>query len=980
MLRAFSLGALGRLCLCGAIKEPVWESVWEDQIVDCAQYVEGAAKPSNNVRLRLLLQHGCGIDSTDGLTAKTKGLSALAVASKFGNFEGVELLADAGADLEFEALRATPLYLAASEGHSNVVEALLARGAKVGGAPGGQVPLHAAAQHGSVACVRKLLAAGPDVDRHVLGGTALMIAAQRGHVAVVKALIAHGANVRLRSDDGLTAEDAAARGGMKRCAAALRAVATPPRAAEGCVGLVESAGDEADVAILKRLLARGCAVDAPSQAADSRRGFTALCVAASFGNVAAIEVLLDAGAAVDRVLGAGPFINLSPIMFAGQFGQVGAIALLAKRGADVNMHDISGATALTMATASGHVDAVVALAGLGANVDQAANRLPALCFAAKEGDVGMVKALIALGAKIGATAPDGANALHFAAQHGQAAVARALLESGAHADKRVRAGGTALHFAAQHGSADVAAALLEGGADPHILDFEGRTAADIVKKKGGEIVAVLRWYATRPHAAPAASTASEEIYAALLWLLLSAGAVAALAHARGRWRWRLALGDFVLMASPQLLLAVIAKTAGSDSHGFFGAMAFATLNLCSTLATARRAPPRGRAFLALLLGPYALALAFPKGLEGYVKYFIGLEPFDVSSLEVSQLLLPRACITATLGAANAAWAQFWTQGEAAPGAVHTPAPRQRAPPKAKAPAPRQRAPPKAKARKDPPAKAPRCRRRVAEREAPQTMADDDDEAAEPRSNVTSDDDAAHVPLADDDEAAASESCAPRSDSGVEERKAASDDEEGKAASDDEAARPTTAAASDDDDDDGGNTVHLRALGLDASLLALFRLHEIDDYALPLLEAADLSDLGIPLSTALQILSAVRCQRKSKQLSVDLILENAAQHQAVLERELLDHREVLSRIRIASRVVNEDWLCPISCEVMKDPVVARDDQTYERVCIEQWFATGSETSPVTGVKLASLDLVRNTLVRKMISAFLEECRRDVNDSC
>ena len=66
------------------------------------------------------------------------------------------------------------------------------------------------------------------------------------------------------------------------------------------------------------------------------------------------------------------------------------------------------------------------------------------------------------------------------------------------------------------------------------------------------------------------------------------------------------------------------------------------------------------------------------------------------------------------------------------------------------------------------------------------------------------------------------------------------------------------------------------------------------------------------------------------------------------------------------------MCPISCEIMKDPVVSIDGWTYERVCIEQWFATGKQTSPATNV-LSHTTLVPNNSLRVMIREFLDDCR-------
>lgn len=63
------------------------------------------------------------------------------------------------------------------------------------------------------------------------------------------------------------------------------------------------------------------------------------------------------------------------------------------------------------------------------------------------------------------------------------------------------------------------------------------------------------------------------------------------------------------------------------------------------------------------------------------------------------------------------------------------------------------------------------------------------------------------------------------------------------------------------------------------------------------------------------------------------------------------------------------ICPITHEVFRDPVVASDGQTYERVSIERWFGNGHRTSPVTNAVLGDLSLRENVLARNLIEEFL-----------
>ncbi|KAJ6844719.1 U-box domain-containing protein 9-like [Iris pallida] len=65
-------------------------------------------------------------------------------------------------------------------------------------------------------------------------------------------------------------------------------------------------------------------------------------------------------------------------------------------------------------------------------------------------------------------------------------------------------------------------------------------------------------------------------------------------------------------------------------------------------------------------------------------------------------------------------------------------------------------------------------------------------------------------------------------------------------------------------------------------------------------------------------------------------------------------------------VPEHFLCPISSEIMRDPVVLSSGQTYDRPYIEQWLSSGNRTCPKSQQVLTSLTLTPNHLVRAMIS--------------
>ena len=72
---------------------------------------------------------------------------------------------------------------------------------------------------------------------------------------------------------------------------------------------------------------------------------------------------------------------------------------------------------------------------------------------------------------------------------------------------------------------------------------------------------------------------------------------------------------------------------------------------------------------------------------------------------------------------------------------------------------------------------------------------------------------------------------------------------------------------------------------------------------------------------------------------------------------------------AAAAVPDEYICPITAEIMTDPVSTEDGFTYERAAITEWLRT-KDTSPKTGAKLESKKLFPNHSLRSMIRAFNE----------
>ncbi|XP_009405766.2 U-box domain-containing protein 45-like isoform X1 [Musa acuminata AAA Group] len=68
---------------------------------------------------------------------------------------------------------------------------------------------------------------------------------------------------------------------------------------------------------------------------------------------------------------------------------------------------------------------------------------------------------------------------------------------------------------------------------------------------------------------------------------------------------------------------------------------------------------------------------------------------------------------------------------------------------------------------------------------------------------------------------------------------------------------------------------------------------------------------------------------------------------------------------------EEFICPISLQLMFDPVIISSGQTYERFCIEKWFNDGHSTCPKTQQQLSHLCLTPNYCVKGLIANWCEQ---------
>ncbi|MQM07200.1 hypothetical protein Taro_040040 [Colocasia esculenta] len=83
-----------------------------------------------------------------------------------------------------------------------------------------------------------------------------------------------------------------------------------------------------------------------------------------------------------------------------------------------------------------------------------------------------------------------------------------------------------------------------------------------------------------------------------------------------------------------------------------------------------------------------------------------------------------------------------------------------------------------------------------------------------------------------------------------------------------------------------------------------------------------------------------------------------------------HKGLGSDGKPKSPVIPDDFRCPISLELMKDPVIVATGQTYERSCIEKWLEAGHNTCPKTQQPLSNMSLTPNYVLRSLIAQWCE----------
>lgn len=93
---------------------------------------------------------------------------------------------------------------------------------------------------------------------------------------------------------------------------------------------------------------------------------------------------------------------------------------------------------------------------------------------------------------------------------------------------------------------------------------------------------------------------------------------------------------------------------------------------------------------------------------------------------------------------------------------------------------------------------------------------------------------------------------------------------------------------------------------------------------------------------------------------------------IKNEKIEEKHSILSQLKEnneSNKIIPHEFFCPITLELMKDPVMIEDGNTYERKSIELWLNNNNK-SPLTNLELKSKNILPNNSLKRVINDFFK----------
>ncbi|KAL7936852.1 ankyrin repeat-containing domain protein [Trichoderma chlorosporum] len=424
--------------------------------------------------------------------------SVLHIAAETRNSSVMKLLLPQISDVDVTLDgRYTPLHYAAVRGDADTVQMLVNAGANINASYHQYTPVNLAIQYGKHLALEVLLKAGANINigtdksyyeiERMYTTKPIIYAAILGYTKCVRLLINHGADITAVLDDKSALWYAVSRGHLEICRLLLKKGADPGQYSRDFESILEAAMssilDSTEKMDLVELLITSHA-GGDDKNKTSRRQSGALAVAAKLGNQALVNHLLRQGVSPD-----GLCDTQSPLYLASFHGHADIVELLINGGAAVDKAAAKGWTSLH--AAYDNPDIVKILLSHGASIDIVSESGSIIHLAAKHNKVEVMNILLQhrprpnLEALTVYETHEDMTPLCIACILGHAEIMRLLLQNGANINYQTRSGKFPLMFCINSATDDNISAiqtLLEFRPDIKSVDSSGNTGLHLIQE------------------------------------------------------------------------------------------------------------------------------------------------------------------------------------------------------------------------------------------------------------------------------------------------------------------------------------------------------------------------------------------------------------------------------------------------------------------------------------------------------------------